>query len=241
MRLSRSVDHRSGSSAEPAAAGAGRRHRRATLAPTSGCRPSCRGYAGDTGRLRGCSARHPVLRRRGARCASLPRHPGGDPRRRARWSGAAIPDPGVTLLRGRPPNTQADKRASVDRRRRLATAFTFACPRPRRRPLLDEALTGARHRSTEPTLFLADGSLRYPSEVTVHELFPVTVPGSAPGRRSAPHVPRRELRHGGEPGDAPRGVAEPGSTSHPLCRRRRPPPTGHHRRLGAGVTADVPD
>ncbi len=88
--------------------------------------------------------------------------------------------PGVTFFEVDHPNTQADKRARVETLGAPLDGVTLVA-HDLAAGSLDEALTGAGHSSTEPTLFLAEGLLRYLPEVTVHELFSVTAARSAPG------------------------------------------------------------
>lgn len=88
--------------------------------------------------------------------------------------------PGVTFFEVDHPNTQADKRARVEALGAALDGVTFVA-HDLAAGALDEALAGAGHSATAPTLFIAEGLLRYLPEATIHELFSVARARSAPG------------------------------------------------------------
>lgn len=87
---------------------------------------------------------------------------------------------GVAFFEVDHPNTQADKRARLEALGAALDGITFV-GHDLTAGSLDEALAGAGHSAAEPTLFLAEGLLRYLPEATVHQLFSVTAARSAAG------------------------------------------------------------
>lgn len=88
--------------------------------------------------------------------------------------------PGVIFFEVDHPNTQADKRARLEALGADRTGLTFVA-HDLADGALDEALADAGHSATAPTLFTAEGLLRYLPEGTIHELFTVVHDRSAPG------------------------------------------------------------
>ena len=105
--------------------------------------------------------------------------------------GLRFRSPGVTFFEVDHPNTQADKRSRLDRLAVGTDGIAFA-PHDLAAGGLSPALAGAGHDAARPSLFLAEGLLRYLPEATVHELFTVTRERSAPGSRFALTFSTRE-------------------------------------------------
>ncbi len=99
--------------------------------------------------------------------------------------------PGVTFFEVDHPNTQADKRERLARLAVEADEIVFV-PHDLAAGGLSPALAGAGHDAALPTLFVAEGLLRYLPEATVHELFSATRERSAPGSRFALTFSTRE-------------------------------------------------
>lgn len=87
--------------------------------------------------------------------------------------------PGVTFFEVDHPNTQADKSARVEALEADLDGVIFVA-HDLAAGSLAEALAAAGHSSAHPTLFLAEGLLRYLPEATIHELFSATAARSAP-------------------------------------------------------------
>ncbi len=88
--------------------------------------------------------------------------------------------PGVTFFEVDHPHTQADKRQRLDRLAAGTDGLTFVA-HDLAGGGLSPVLAGAGHDASRPTLFLAEGLLRYLPEATVHELFTATRERAAPG------------------------------------------------------------
>lgn len=88
--------------------------------------------------------------------------------------------PGVTFFEVDHPNTQADKRERLERLAATTDGITFV-PHDLAAGGLSPALAGGGHDASRPTLFIAEGLLRYLPEASVHELFSGTRERSAPG------------------------------------------------------------
>lgn len=99
--------------------------------------------------------------------------------------------PGVTFFEVDHPNSQADKRARVEALGADLDEIRFVA-HDLAAGSLAEALDGAGHSTSAPTLFIAEGLLRYLPEPTIHELFAVTAARSAPGSAFALTFSTRE-------------------------------------------------
>lgn len=88
--------------------------------------------------------------------------------------------PGVTFFEVDHPNSQADKQARVGALGADLAGVTFVA-HDLAAGSLDNALAAAGHSASAPTLFIAEGLLRYLPEPTIHELFALTAARSAPG------------------------------------------------------------
>lgn len=94
--------------------------------------------------------------------------------------GLRFRSPGVSFFEVDHPRTQADKRERLDRLAIDVDGIVFA-PHDLVAGGLSPALAGAGHDASRPTLFLAEGLLRYLPEATVHEVFEATRERAAPG------------------------------------------------------------
>lgn len=99
--------------------------------------------------------------------------------------------PGVRFFEVDHPNTQADKRARLEALPADVEGIAFVA-HDLSAGGLDGALADAGHTADRPTLFLAEGLLRYLPEPTVHELFAVAAERSAPGSVFALTLSTRE-------------------------------------------------
>lgn len=99
--------------------------------------------------------------------------------------------PGVTFYEVDHPHTQVDKRERLDRLAVAGDGISFAA-HDLAAGGLSPALAGAGHDAARPSLFIAEGLLRYLPEATIHEVFTATRERSAPGSRFALTFSTRE-------------------------------------------------
>lgn len=90
--------------------------------------------------------------------------------------------PGATFFEVDHPHTQADKRERLEHLGISSDGIVFV-PHDLGDGGLSPALAGAGHDAAAPTLFIAEGLLRYLPEPTVHELFAATRERAAPSSR----------------------------------------------------------
>lgn len=109
--------------------------------------------------------------------------------------------PGVTFFEVDHPHTQADKRERFERLGINRDGIVFV-PHDLAAGGLSPALAGAGHDAAAPTLFIAEGLLRYLPEPTVHELFAATRERAAPVSRFTLTITTREEGIGPTPEEA---------------------------------------
>ena len=105
--------------------------------------------------------------------------------------GLRLHTPGVTFFEVDHPHTQVDKRERLDRLAVSGAGITFAA-HDLATGGLSPALAGAGHDAARPSLFIAEGLLRYLPEATIHEVLHATRERSAPGSRFALTFSTRE-------------------------------------------------